>query len=145
MVGGSTEQALAAITDEGSFERLATAILREAEPLCKALVHPGVNIAGKTVKSPVDGICFVQDADPPHMIAVHHTTTALKDLEKKWLHDPSKVKARKRSRSAAPAGDLVKTAELVEETRLRYFIHFASSASGLHQIAKAFCRRSETG
>lgn len=114
-----TIQVLADITDEGLFERLATAILREANPIYHALIHPGVNVTGRTVKSPLDGICFVPDADPPHMVAVHHTTTALKDLEKKWLHDPSKVKPRKGSTPAAPAGDLIKTAELVAEERIR--------------------------
>ena len=114
-----TVQALAAITDEGLFERLATAILREANSTYRSLVHPGVNVAGKTVKSPLDGICFVQGADPPHMIAVHHTITARDDLEKKWLHDPSKVEPRKGSRPTAPAGDLIKTAELVVDERTR--------------------------
>jgi hypothetical protein len=114
-----THQALATITDEGLFERLATAILREANPTYHSLAHPGVNAAGKTVKSPLDGICFVQGADPPHMIAVHHTTTALKKLEKKWLHDPSRVKPRKGPQPTAPAGDLIKTAELADEERTR--------------------------
>lgn len=93
----STAQTLAALNDQGVFERLATAILREANPLYHWLVHTGVNADGKTVKSPLDGICFVQGADPPHMIAVHHTIAARKDLGQKWLHDPSKVKPRKRS------------------------------------------------
>lgn len=114
-----TPEALAAITDEGLFERLATAILREADPTYHSLVHPGVNVVGKTVKSPLDGVCFVRGADPPRMIAVHHTITTRNDLEKKWLHDPSKVKPRKRSQPTAPAGDLIKTAELVEEERIR--------------------------
>ncbi|HPL48461.1 MAG TPA: hypothetical protein PL030_09680 [Smithella sp.] len=112
-----TLQALAAITDEGFFERLATAILREANPTYCSLTHTGVNIAGKTVKSPIDGICFVKGADPPHMIAVHHTITARNDLEKKWLHDPSKVKPRKGPKPTAPAGDIIKTADLVNEER----------------------------
>ena len=98
---------------------MATAILREANPTYHSLAHPGVNAEGKTVKSLVDGICFVQGADPPHMIVVHHTTTAHKDLEKKWLHDPSKVKPRKISSSKAPAGDLIKAAELVAKERIR--------------------------
>jgi len=114
-----TVQALAAVTDEGLFERLAMAILREANAIYRSLVHPDVNIVGKTVKSPLDGICFVQGADPPHMIAIHHTITARDDLEKKWLHDPSKVKPRKGSRPTAPAGDLIKTAELVVKERTR--------------------------
>lgn len=114
-----TVQALAAITDEGLFEQLATAILRESESNYRSLSHPGVNAAGKTVKSPVDGICFIPEADPPHMIAVHHTITARNDLKKKWLHDPSTVKPRKRPHSTAPAGDLIKTAELVAKERTR--------------------------
>lgn len=117
MIKETTLQALAAITDEGLFERLATAILRDANPTYRSLVHTGVNVAGKTVKSALDGICFVPNSDPPHLIAVHHTTTARDDLEKKWLHDPSKVKPRKGSRSTAPAGDLIKTAELVAKER----------------------------
>lgn len=119
MSADKTAQALAAITDEGLFERLATAILREANPIYRPLAHPGVNVAGKTVKSPLDGICFVQGLRSPHMIAVHHTITARDDLEKKWLHDPSKVKPRKGSRPTAPAGDLIKTAELVVDERSR--------------------------
>lgn len=112
-----TMQALSAITDEGHFERLATAILREADPIFHSLAHTGVNLAGKTVKSPLDGICFVKGSDPPHMVAVHHTITKSKDLEKKWLHDPSKAKARKRTRSSVPVGDLIKTAELARKER----------------------------
>lgn len=115
----TTVQALAAFTDEGLFERLATAILREANPLYRSLVHPGVNLEGKTVKSPLDAICFVQNANPSHMIAVHHTTTARNDLENKWLHDPSRVIPRKGSQPSAPAGDLIKTAELVAKERTR--------------------------
>lgn len=53
------------------------------------------------------------------MIAVHHTITSYDSLEKKWLHDPSKVKPRKGSRPSAPAGDLIKTAELAAEERIR--------------------------
>lgn len=107
------------MTDEGLFERLATAILREADPLCRSLGHPGVNAAGKTVKSPLDGICFIQGAVPPHMVAVHHTITKRDDLEKKWLNDPSKVMPRKGPRPSAPAGDLLKTAEIVAGERTR--------------------------
>lgn len=119
MSAENTEQALAAINDEGLFERLATAILREANPTYGSLAHPGVNVKGKTVKSPLDGICFVEGADPPHMIAVHHTTTARKDLKKKWLYDPSKANSRKGSQPKAPPGDLIKTAALVAEERKR--------------------------
>ncbi|WP_295456529.1 hypothetical protein [uncultured Thiodictyon sp.] len=114
-----TALALAGITDEGLFECLATAILRAANPRFDSLAHTGVNAAGKAIRSPLDGICFVPDADPPHMIAVHHTITARGDLEKKWLHDPAKVKPRNGSRPTAPPGDLIKTAELAAEERIR--------------------------
>ena len=115
----TTEKSLECISDAGLFERLATAILREANPSYYSLAHPGVNVDGKTVKSPLDGICFSPNSDPAHMIAVHHTIAARSDLEKKWLHDPSTVKPRKNSRPTAPAGDLIKTAELVAEERVR--------------------------
>ena len=115
----NTTQALAAITDEGLFERLATAILREANPIYHALTHRGVNASGKTVKSPLDGICFVAGSVPPHMLAAHHTTTVAGDLRKKWLHDPSTVKPRKGNKPTAPAGDVIKTAQLVAEERTR--------------------------
>jgi len=113
MISNRTIEALAAITDEGLFECLATAILREDNPTYRSLVHTGVNVDGKTVKSPLDGICFVKGSDPPHMIAVHHTTTARDKLENKWLHDLSTVKTHKGTKPTAPAGDLIKTAEVV--------------------------------
>src|SRR5258708_996158 len=119
MAIGNTQRALAGLTDEGHFERLATAILREANPVYRSLVHAGVNTEGKTVKSPLDGICFVQGAQPPHLIAVHHTITERAGLEKKWLHDPARVKRRRKSSRAAlaPAGDLLKTSEVVMSER----------------------------
>ncbi|MCA0318622.1 MAG: hypothetical protein LCH88_11200 [Proteobacteria bacterium] len=76
------------------FERLATAVLRRADPLYALVSHPGVNAEGKTVKSPVDGIAFVPGAVPPHTIVIHHTITVGKDLDGKWLHDPATVKVR---------------------------------------------------
>jgi hypothetical protein len=112
-----TEETLEGITDEGLFERLATAILREAEPRYRGLVHPGVNAAGKTVKSPVDGITFLEGSDAPHMLIVHHTTTARDDLGKKWLHDPATVTTRKGGKPTAPPGDLIKTIAIVEDQR----------------------------
>ena len=103
-----TARRLAAVTDQGMFERLATAVLREADSKYQLLVHPGVNVDGKTVKAPVDGIMFVPGAIPPHMIAVHHTTCKRDDLEKKWLHDPATVKPREGKKPTAPPGDLVR-------------------------------------
>jgi hypothetical protein len=110
---------LSEMTDEAAFERLATAILREARPEYASLLHPGVNPEDKTVKSPVDGIGFVLGAKPSHMIAAHHTTCTRDGLRKKWLHNPNSVARRKGGRPTAPAGDLIKTAEIVNAERTR--------------------------
>lgn len=115
----STEKLLAEMTDEGAFERLATAVLREADPRYSSLAHPGVNADGKTVKAPVDGITYVPGARPAQLIAVHHTTTRPSDLKSKWLHDPATVKPRRGGRPTAPAGDFIKTAKIVAEERSR--------------------------
>jgi hypothetical protein len=111
-----TAKRLSEMTDEGAFERLATAVLREADPRYASLIHTGINAEGKTVKAPVDGITFLQGADPPHLIAVHHTTTNVAGLKRKWLHDPSLVKTKKAKPAALP-GDLLKTAEIVSRER----------------------------
>lgn len=115
-----TNRHLAGATDEGLFERLATAVLRKADPLYVHVSHPGVNAEGKTVKSPVDGIAFVPGAVPPHMIVIHHTLTAAKNLHGKWLHDPATVKTRsKGGKPTEPAGDVTKTAAIVADERTR--------------------------
>lgn len=106
MTAWDTNQALAEMTDEGLFERVAMTVLRVAEPLCTALSHPGVNAEGKTRRLPLEGIGFVRGADPPHLIAVHHTTTSVDRLAKKWLHNPETVKPRKLGgKPTAPPGD----------------------------------------
>lgn len=114
-----TIRALAEITDTGLFENLATAVMRSAKPeLYVNLTQPGVNADGKTVKSPVDGISFVPGANPRHMVTAHHTIGLQKDLQAKWLHDPSTVTPRNRSKkSTAPAGDLVKTVAIASDER----------------------------
>ncbi|MEP6147752.1 MAG: hypothetical protein ABJ201_10070, partial [Nisaea sp.] len=80
MSDGEIRRKLAAMTDQGAFERLATAVLRLSGSQYRLLAHPGVNLDGKTVKSPVDGITFVTGSSPTHMIAVHHTTCRADDL-----------------------------------------------------------------
>ena len=117
MKNGETQRSLAAITDQGQFERLATAVLREANSRYRLIVHTGVNLDGKTIRSPVDGITFVAGENPPHMIEVHHTTCKYTDLEKKWLHDPATVIPHKGGRPTAPPGDLVKTIQLFAEQK----------------------------
>lgn len=117
MKSGETQRRLAAITDEGEFEQLATAILREADSRFRQIVHTGVNLDAKTVKSPVDGIMFLEGEYRPQLIVVHHTTCKRNDLEKKWLHDPTTVKPRKKRKPLAPPGDLVKTTQLFAEQK----------------------------
>lgn len=112
---------LAQITDGALFERIATAVLREANPeIYGGLTHTGVNSAGKTVKGPVDGIAFLPGANPAHMVLAAHASGARDDLAKKWLHDPSTV-TRRGKRSDKPvqdAGDLLKTKKIFDEERL---------------------------
>ena len=112
-----TEHGLETITDQGLFECLATAVLREAEPQCHTLAHTGVNVDGKTVKGSLDAITFVPDANPPHMIAVHHTTCKLRSLENKWLFNPPKNKSREGKKSTLPLGDLIKTAQIFAQQK----------------------------
>ncbi|MCP8900943.1 hypothetical protein [Gilvimarinus xylanilyticus] len=109
---------LSQVTDAGLFEHLAAAVLREARSdLYNNLTQPGTNAEGKPVKSPVDAISFVPNADPRHMVAVHHTTCKQADLRKKWLLDPTTVKTPKGGKSTAQPGDLVKTVSIVVEER----------------------------
>ncbi len=113
-----TVRALSEITDTGLFEYLAAAVLRGARPeLYSNLTQPGANAEGKSVKSPLDALSFVHESNPPHMVTAHHTTQG--DLRKKWLHNPATVTPRKATKSAAPAGDLLKTAAIVNEERTK--------------------------
>ena len=84
----STRQRLTQITDAGRFERLATAVLREADRDCQRVAHIGVNETGKTVKGRVDGILYTQVKGQTQMLAVHHTTCRPQDLRSKWLTGP---------------------------------------------------------
>ena len=115
-----TIRVLSQISDEGLFERLATAVLRQAAPaLYENLTHTGMNTHGKTVKGPVDGIAFVPEEKPPHMVTAHHASGARDGLRKKWLHDPLQVVPRKGSKPTAPTGDVIKVVKIVEEERSR--------------------------
>jgi len=116
---GQTIRALSKMTDGAAFERLATAILREAQPKYSSLLHTGVNQAGKATRGLVDAIGFTQDSTPPQIIIVHHTTVARRSLRGKWLHDPRTVKRKLRRQRIASPGDVVKTAVLLEQERRR--------------------------
>lgn len=113
-----TIKALDGLTDTGVFEKVAMAAIRLL-PAYAAIAHPGINAEGKTQKSPVDGICFI-DADRRHMVVAHHTTTAAKDLERKWLFDPSTVNRRPTTKTPLPEpGDFLKTLAVVKSERQR--------------------------
>jgi len=116
-----TAATLSNISDAGLFERLAASVLRSAEPgLYSNLTQPGINSKGKTVKAPLDAISFVKGSDPPHMVAVHHTICAQKDLRMKWLRSNTKVPTKQSNRKVlAPTGDLIKTIEIVAQERDR--------------------------
>jgi hypothetical protein len=118
MSANQTAAALATITDEGLFERIATAVLRVADATYASVAHTGVNAAGHTIKSPVDAIGFLRNSQPLQLVLEHHTITKADGLRGKWLHDPALTKPRKRGgKPTAPAGDLVKAGQIVAEVR----------------------------
>ncbi len=131
MAAESSIKALEDLTDEGLFERIATAVLRESHPLCAGLTHPGTNADGMTVKAPIDNITFVPGANPPHFVCVQHTITKAESLGRKWLYEPpapaesmnpgaaAKGKSTEHRSPKLPPGDLVKTAEIVTKERAR--------------------------
>ena len=110
----TTAEALERITDVGRFEILATRVLRELHPECKALAHLGVNAAGKTIPNPVDGFSRVTGVPPLYVMAAF-TTGGTETLEHKWLFDAAAGVKRKKTRKTTRAvsatdGDLVKAA-----------------------------------
>lgn len=112
-----TRRALESLTDPGLFEELATAILREEHPDCRSLSHTGTNSDGKTVTSPLDGICFERSNDAPHMVVVHHSTAARSELKRKWLNDPENQEPDASTRRPKEVGDLVKVARIAKAER----------------------------
>ena len=83
----TTASALEDITDRAGFELLATSVLRAAEPKYAAIIHTGSNSKGETIVSPIDGIHVVPGSDPPHWVAVQHTTCDEDHLRGKWLSE----------------------------------------------------------
>lgn len=115
-----TIQQLATITDAARFERIATSVLRAANPTYANLSHQGVNTDGKTVKAPLDNIGWAHINGVPMFVAAAHTTASRDDLERKWLHDPTSVKPQKAGKKPTqPAGDLVKALGEISKLRER--------------------------
>ena len=102
----TTAEKLEGMTDRGQFELLATSVLRKVDPDCARLIHVGINAAGETIASPVDGLCKVPDVKPSRWLYVAHTTTDAKHLKDKWLSKRPKDK-----------GDLIKALEVADGRR----------------------------
>ena len=115
----NTTQALAEITDAGLFEKIATSVLRYAEPKIYGNVsHQGVNPQGKTVKAPLDNVGWHHTEVDETIVCIAHTTTSKSDLEKKWLRDLDKVTPRKKgSEPKGTDGDLIKAIKEINEIR----------------------------
>src|SRR5262245_60894571 len=84
----TTAAKLEALVDRSLFERLATSVLRKAEPSCSAVIHTGINADGETIVSPIDGLHVLPNSDPQHYVFVQHTTTDRGRLRGKWLSNP---------------------------------------------------------
>lgn len=113
---------LANITDAGEFERIATAILRYAEPeLYRYISHQGVNIDGKTVKAPLDNVGWQLYQGENTLVCVAHTVTEKHQLKSKWLRDLDNVKPRKTGNNpTGNDGDLVKAIKEINKIREIY-------------------------
>ena len=70
--------------DGTAFEQFCGPVLRKMEPELAGFLPSGINEAGKTIQSLMDGFCFISST---HMATVHITTTKEKDLATKWLYD----------------------------------------------------------
>jgi hypothetical protein len=135
-----TEQKLADITDEGYFEKLATAVLREANPAYAAVIHTGVNAAGRTVRSPVDGIVIRTDTNPPRLYGFQHTTTrSQKNLASKWLEAEkgdiakvAKIYAEAREEAPEMTAELVLTSNQEPDSDTGVAVGVACVAAGMH-------------
>jgi hypothetical protein len=83
----TTAEAVAKVSS-GQFELLASSVLRQTNPLFTELINTGINEKGQTIKDPVDGLGLVYGSNPPHYVAVAHTTTTKKSqLKAKWIKD----------------------------------------------------------
>jgi hypothetical protein len=107
----TTAEQLEAITDRGLFEALATAVLRESDPDCAALIHTGLNASMETIRAAVDGFVRVPGSIPARYIFVAHSTTDRPGLKTKWLSE--------RGADEAEHGDLIKAARSASALRIQ--------------------------
>ena len=83
----TTAAKLESLTDRSQFERLATSVLRKAEPKYSTIIQTGVNAQGETIVAPIDGLLLIPHSDPAHYVFVQHTTTDRDGLRRKWLSE----------------------------------------------------------
>jgi hypothetical protein len=115
-----TAEKIKRINDVGAFETLAIRVLREIDEDCRAIVHLGINEAGKTIPGPVDAFGRIPNSSPSKYVMAAFTTTSLTKLEKKWLDkgassssaNPKRGRqVRKTKQKAVDLGDLIKASE----------------------------------
>jgi hypothetical protein len=113
-----TGQRLLAITSSNKFEQLATSVLRLQNDNYRTIIHTGINEKGETKPSPLDGFCLIPNSSPPHFILVEHTIND-SNLERKWLHDHTKVKSKRKKKKPGPEadGDVLKAGRRASEIR----------------------------
>jgi len=117
----TTAETIEGITDTGVFETLSVRVLREVDPDCQAIIHLGINAAGKPIPGPIDGFAQVPNSHPRRYVTAAFTTISRYKLGQKWLgsRSPSPSSGRKRKQNrrnrATPkiteSGDLIKAAE----------------------------------
>ena len=120
----TTAEKIEGMTDAGQYEILATRVLRELDPDCRAVVHAGVNAQGKTIANPIDGFCLVPGSVPPRYVMTGFTLTAPDGLIGKWLFDHTMYKPSGRRKSPPPSaaddGDLIKAGREAAAIRARH-------------------------
>jgi len=113
----TTAEKIEAITDTGLFETLGIRTLREIDPDCHAIMHLGINAAGKPISGPVDGFGRVPNSKPSKYVTAAFTTTSRSKLERKWLNTGPPVPSERAE--TIELGDLIKAAGKAEIVRLR--------------------------
>ncbi len=93
---------LKSITDNALFETISHEILRNQNDRYKTIIQTGINIDGKTIKDPVDGITLIQNdkGEIIEAIATECTTTNRTGLKAKLLKEDEPKK-----------GDIIKSIE----------------------------------
>lgn len=94
--------------DDSDFDTLVTLYLRHRDPQLAGLIQTGINEQGEPIKCRVDGILHIP-GDPPRCVAVAHTVSEQKEMNRKWLGG-------KKGKTYEP-GDIKKADEEFEDWR----------------------------